>query len=140
MVTIEQRNGIVRSVQEGRVVVRIQQQSACSGCHAKEFCCSTDCTDRDITIHTDSGHYAPGDIVVIQGRDSIGRLAVFLSFVLPIILFVCGLSLGLQILSIGEGLSILLAFFSLVIYFLLLHLFEPKLGRIIRFEIVNKAE
>ncbi len=140
MVTMERRHGIVHSTQEGRVVVRIQQQSACSGCHAKEFCCSTDCTDRDITIHTDSSGYTPGDLVVIEGRDSIGRLAILLSFVLPIILFLFSLSLGIQLLSLGEGLSILLAFGTMIIYYSIIRIFEPKLGRIIKFEIVKKSE
>ncbi|MDY5858779.1 MAG: SoxR reducing system RseC family protein [Porphyromonas sp.] len=139
MVTIERRAGVVHSVRPGEVVVRIQQQSACSGCHAKDFCCSTDCADRDISIQTSDGSYRPGDRVFVEGRDSIGRMAVLLSFVIPIILFVLVLALGLRLWAWGELSALAAAFGSLGLYYLLLRLMDPSLGRIMRFEI-TKAE
>lgn len=139
MVSIERREGIVRSVDHGKVVVRIQQQSACTGCHAKEFCCSTDCADRDITIQTDHTRFAPGDAVIVEGRDSVGRLAVFLSFVVPIILLVGGLFVSLSVWSMAEGWAILVALSAVLVYYGLLRLCEPRLRRIMTFKI-TKAE
>lgn len=139
MVTIERRHGVVSALRSGEVVVRIQQQSACSGCHAKEFCCSVDCADRDITVKTDDTRFGIGDAVIIEGRDSIGRLAVFLSFVLPILLLVVSLVLGITVLEFGEVMSILCAFGVLALYYAVLRLFDAQLGRIMHFEII-KAE
>lgn len=139
MVTIERREGIVRSVRSGEVVVRIQQQSACSGCHAKEFCCSTDCADRDVVIHTDEKEYAPGDAVVVYGQNHIGRLAVFLAFVLPLVLLLVLLVVAIKLLHWPEALAISLSLGGLTLYYLILRLVEPKLGRIMRFGII-KAE
>lgn len=139
MVTIERRAGVVLSVHAGEVVVRIQQQSACMGCHAKEFCCSTDCADRDIKVRTDKTGFRPGDAVIIEGEDSIGRLAVLLSFIIPIILFVAVLALTILIWEFSEALAILSAFAGLALYYVGLRLYDPKLGRIMKFEI-TKAE
>lgn len=139
MVTIERRAGVVRTIRPGEVVVRIQQQSACTGCHAKEFCCSTDCADRDITIRTEQTNYQVGEAVVIEGKDSIGRLAVFLTFVVPLILFVSALIVGIKLLLWGEVLALILSCSVLVGYYFLLNILEPKLGRIVQFEII-KAE
>lgn len=139
MVTIERREGLVHSVSPGRVVVRIQQQSACSGCHAKEFCCSTDCADRHITIQTNQTHFSPGDAVIIEGRDSVGRLAVLLSFVIPIILLVGVLSLSIAVWALDEVWAILVAMAALAVYYALLRLLEPKLKQLMKFEII-KAE
>ncbi len=139
MVTIERRMGIVRAVRPGEVIVRIQQQSACTGCHAKEFCCSTDCADRDITIRKDIPHLQVGDTVVVEGRDSIGRIAVFLSFVIPILLFLSTLILGITLWNVGELWSIFYAFLALAIYYGILRLLEPYLRRLVQFEI-TKAE
>lgn len=137
MVTIERRKGVVRSIAEGTVVVRIQQQSACSGCHAKEFCCSTDCAERDVVVRTDTTDYQPGDAVIVEGQDSVGRLAVLLSFVIPIILFVGSLAVGIKLLALGEGWAIALATATLALYYILLRLLEPRLGRVLKFEITK---
>lgn len=139
MVTIERRVGFVHQVNPGEVIVRIQQMSACSGCHAKEFCCSTDCADRDLKIETDSSQYLPGDKVIIEGADSIGRLAVLLSFVIPIIVFVASLTLSLKLWGLNEALSIFVSMGLLGLYYGLLYLIDPTLGKIMKFEI-TKAE
>lgn len=139
MVTIERRSGIVRALRPGEVIVRIQQQSACSGCHAKEFCCSTDCADRDITVRTDTSHLQIGDAVILTGRDSIGRVAVFLTFIIPLLLFVATLALGISLWSVGEVWAIVYAFVALAIYYGVLRLLEPILRRLVQFEI-TKAE
>ena len=107
MVTIERRIGIVRAVRPGEVIVRIQQQSACTGCHAKEFCCSTDCADRDITIRKD------------------------------ILLFLSTLILGITLWNVGELWSIFYAFLALAIYYGILRLLEPYLRRLVQFEITK---
>lgn len=136
MVTIERREGVVRTVRDGKVTVRIQQQSACAGCHAKEFCCSTDCADRDILIET-TEPFEPGEVVVIEGRDHIGRLAVLLSFVLPIILLLLGLVCGIRLWGLSEVQAILLAFGLLALYYAGLYLLDPRLGQIMKFEITK---
>lgn len=139
MVTIERRAGVVRIVRPGEVVVRIQQQSACSGCHAKEFCCSTDCADRDITVRTTRIDFAPGDSVVIEGKDSIGRIAVFLAFVVPLILFVASLAVAIKFLSYQEHIALIISVGILALYYIFLRILDPRLGRIVKFDI-TKAE
>jgi len=80
-----------------------------------------------------------GDTVVVEGRDSIGRIAVFLSFVIPILLFLSTLILGITLWNVGELWSIFYAFLALAIYYGILRLLEPYLRRLVQFEI-TKAE
>lgn len=139
MVTTERREGIVHSVHPGEVVVYIRQQSACSSCHAKEFCCSTDCAERELRIKTDSRLYTPGDAVIVEGANNIGRLAILLAFILPTFLFISSLGISINIACLGESFSILIALAILALYYGLLYLLDPKLGTIMTFEI-TKAE
>ena len=94
----ERREGIVAEVHPDEVVVRIQQLSACSGCHAKDFCTTADCKDRLIRVQTHGIHYEVGQAVIIEGKDSVGRWAILLAFVLPLFLIPFMLGVGQEVL------------------------------------------
>lgn len=130
---MERRQGVVTSVKPGLLVVRITQLSACSGCHAKDFCCSTDCKDHYLNIETSSEGFVPGDSVLVEGESAIGRMAVLLSFVLPLILLVISLVLGALVLQLSEPLTALVAVGALVLYYGILYLCNPRLKRLVRF-------
>lgn len=140
MTTKECRPGTVFSVGEGEVTVSIEQRSACSGCHAREFCCSADCAERHIVIKTDDSSYKAGDAVVVEGDNRIGRLAVLLSFVIPIILVVTSVAVSTLILAMSEALSCLVALVVLGGYLVALRLMTPRLRRIMRFSITQNTQ
>lgn len=140
MTNISRRSGVIHATSDGEVVVRIEQFSACSGCHARGACTSADQADRFITVHTqDSTAYSVGDRVVIEGKDRVGRLAVLLAFVLPIILLMGVCAIGINWIGLGESLSILLALTAIGSYFLVLHRLDPLLGRVIRFSVSKSS-
>lgn len=130
---MERRQGVVTSVQPGVLVVRITQLSACSGCHAKDFCCSTDCKDHYLNIETSSEGFFPGDSVIVEGDSTIGRMAVLLSFVAPLILFIASLVAAILVLKLSEPLAALLAVGILAVYYGVLYLCNPRLKRLVRF-------
>lgn len=141
MTTKERRLGIVSSVSDGEIIVSIEQRSACSGCHAREFCCSTDCAERNIVIKTDgSSPYKPGDSVVVEGDNRIGRLAVLLSFLLPIILIVASVAISTVVLEMSEVLSCLVALVVLGLYLVALRLMTPQLRRVMSFSITQTTQ
>lgn len=131
---VECRKGTVCAVRDGAVTVRIRQMSACSGCHAREFCCSTDCAERHIVVST-LDTYSVGDEVIIQGQDTMGRVAVLLSFVLPLVVLVAGVAIGILALGLNEAFASLLALSGLGGYYLILRALNPRLGRIMQFTI-----
>lgn len=139
MASVESRVGTVSAVGHGEITVRIQQMSACTGCHAREFCCSTDCAERFIVIPTSDTSYRIDDSVVIEGEHRIGRLAVVLSFVLPIVLLVVGVGASTLYLGLDEAMAALVAIGFLGLYYLVLYALNPRLGRMMQFR-VKKAD
>lgn len=137
MVTIERREGTVLSVHSGEILVRIEQYSACRGCHAEAFCCSTDCATRDITVQTEGERFTPGESVIIEGRDSIGRLAVLFSFIIPTCLTVATLTWTMAFVHLNELYAVLCLMGVLTVYYGILSLFKGRLKRMIRFQVVK---
>lgn len=135
MVSVQRREGTVCDINQNQVTVRIQQLSACAGCHAKDSCCSTDCAERYVRVQTSATDFKVGDVVFVEGEDRFGRLAVFLSFILPIFILVISLVLGLQVMKLGELSAILLSFALLGLYYVGLKLLDRRLRRIIKFNI-----
>lgn len=121
--------GVVSNIGAAQVTVCIQQKSACSGCHAAGYCSSVDCKDRYITVDRPAFDLAVGDLVELKGQQSMGRLAVFLSFVLPILLLIIVLTISIRIFLLSEGMSALFAFGSLFAYYGTLALFNKQLRR-----------
>lgn len=131
----ESRIGTIHNIAPGEVVVHIQQKSACTGCHAQQFCCSSDCADRYLRIPTSETSFRLGEEVLIEADNSVGRWAVLLAFVLPIILVVLGLAVGLSWLGWGELQAILLVLILLVIYFAGLYLSDVRLSRVMQLSV-----
>ena len=121
----DQRPGIVTAISPGEVTVQIQQQSACSQCHARDWCVSTECKDRYLQLKTHGRSFSIG----VVARTSVGRLAVLLAFVLPLLLLVAAVALGQSLLQLSEGGSVALALGVLTLYYLLLYSQRQRLGR-----------
>lgn len=135
MVNVQKREGVVCEINQSEAVVRIQQLSACTGCHAKEFCCSTDCADRYLRIPLEGETFEIGEKVLVLGEDRLGRLAVFLSFVLPVFVLLMGLVLGIYVLALSEPMAILVAIGGLAVYYGVLRLCEGRLRGIMSFRL-----
>lgn len=115
---------------EGRVVeitpeyisVEFINKSACATCHAKSVCMASDESIKVIQVDNTLEYalYEVGDEVEILLKRSLGFKAVWISYVIPlIILIVLLLSLSLFIaneLIIGASIVVAMAIYYLVIY------------------------
>lgn len=128
-------NGVVSHVEANKITVCVQQKSACSGCHAAGFCSSSDCKDRYITVTAATPNFREGDPVILEGHSAMGRLAVFLSFVLPLILLLMALILTINVFKMSEVMSTSVSIGILGVYYLSLRLFNGKLSRRLVFTI-----
>lgn len=136
MVNVQRRQGIVCNIDQNLITVRIQQLSACTGCHAKDFCCSTDCAEHYVCVQAPRGaDFEIGQSVIVEGDDRLGRLAVLLSFVLPILILIVSLALATLVLGVNELIAVLLALGTLGLYYLGLRLLDGRLRHIMRFRI-----
>lgn len=117
--------GVVDRIEGDKVYVRVMQQSACAGCHAKGVCSSTDTKDHLIES---SSKYSlrVGDSVSVSGAKQQGLKAVFWAYVFPFLLILMVLIVG-NSLILDEVISGLSALAILVPYFILLRIFRAKL-------------
>lgn len=135
---VEQK-GIVIKKQENKVVVKIEQKSTCSSCHARGACTSLDKKDKEIEITTkDVENYNIGDEVIITISTKLGMKAVFIAFVLPLILIVVALFLSIKIFSLSQSLSALISLLVLSAYYFLLYKQNLFLSKQFNFTIKEK--
>ena len=79
-------NGVIEKIDGGTVYVRIIQQSACSGCHAKSMCTASESKAKVIEVPDNSGKFHVNEEVQLCGRSSLGLQAVLLAFIFPLII------------------------------------------------------
>ena len=124
----EQRPGVVTAISPDSVTVHLQQQSACCHCHARDLCVSTECRDLELHLESHGQHFTVGQSVRIVAHRRVGRLAILLAFVLPLLLLLLSLSLAQTLLAVSEGVSALLALGLLTLYYLSLYTQRQRLA------------
>lgn len=131
--------GIVESIDEGLVVVRILQVSACASCGARKVCRSSESKERFVDVRTDdAARYVVGQPVAVVGQARLGMKAVRIAFLYPLVLLVAVLAGGAS--SLGESRAALVALAAVVAYDLVLALFRGKLQREFSFSIESNVE
>jgi sigma-E factor negative regulatory protein RseC len=127
--------GIIESIQQDRISVRILSQSACSSCHARGACTIADVEEKIVEAEADpSGNWKPGDQVMVKMEESLGRKAVLMGYGLPLVILVASIVIFLSLLD-HEGLAALLSILMLVPYYFVLYLFRKRLKKEFRFRI-----
>ena len=122
-----EHDGIVQRSDSNSVTVSIISSAACSGCHAESICSMAGNEVKTIEI---PGFYKvhPGERVTIRMKQSQGHAAVFLGYIMPLILLVTIL-VTLVSLSVSELTAGLGAMAILVPYYLVLYLLRNRLSR-----------
>lgn len=127
--------GVIDSIGEGGVKVRILQSSACSGCKVASHCNASETKEKMIEVPTDQARlHQVGDSVTIVADSSVGFRASLYGYILPLVLMVATLIAVLQM-SQSEGIAALSALGILVPYYLVLYLLRNQLKSKLTFEI-----
>ena len=121
-------NGVIEKIEGNLVFVRITQQSACSGCHAKSMCAASECKDKIIEVPDYTGKFRVNENVAICGQSSLGLQAVLLAFILPLIIVVIAIVIGNN-LQWKETISGLCGLFVLAVYYCILYFLRDKLKK-----------
>ena len=120
--------GIIEKIEGDRVFVRITQQSACSGCHAKSMCTASEQKVKIVEVKARGEQFSVNEKVEVCARSSVGLKAVWWAFVLPLIGIVTVVVAG----SVGgwrETWCGLAALGWLTLYYYVLYLFRDKFKR-----------
>ena len=93
MADIIKHQGIVENINSSHIKVRIVQTSACAACSAKGHCASADTKEKIIDVTTgDASSYQVGDRVIVFGELSMGMMAVLWAFIVPLYLWLFGVT------------------------------------------------
>ncbi len=135
---IEQK-GIVIKKQEDKITVKIEQKSTCASCHARGACTSLDKKDKEIDIKTkDVENYNIGDELIITISTKLGLKAVFIAFIIPLLLLVIALFLSIKIFSLAQSLSAFISLIVVALYYFLLYKQNLFLSKQFNFSIKEK--
>jgi len=122
MATTIKHQGVIETIEDSHIQVRILQTSACASCSIKGHCTSVDVDEKLIDIHTSDAHtYQVGETVWVMGALSMGMKAVLLAFVLPLVILVAALFILMNVLE-DELLAVAGSIVCLSVYYILLRL------------------
>ncbi len=127
--------GVVKAIKDSEtIIVNIVSISACSHCSSKEACTlnMSDMQEKEIEVKASPQKYPVGTNVMVQMKFGMGNLAVFLSYILPLILMLLAVFTTYGITS-NEPLSGILGLVILIPYYLILYLLRDSISKKIRF-------
>lgn len=118
--------------------VEIISADACSSCHAASLCGLSGFKKKLVQLPSDGwSDRKVGDEVDVVLKATMGLKAVWLAYVLPLIVLVAVLLIALES-GAGEPLAALCAAVALALYFLCLYLLRNRLRNTYVFKISNK--
>jgi len=129
--------GVISKIEDNCIYVSIMQSAACADCHAKTMCSLSEAKEKIIEIPYISGNYKVGEEVIVTGASSLGLMAVFYAFVIPLILIVSVLLLVIRLFE-SEILAVVLTIVSLIIYYAILYSLRGKMKKKFVFTLTKK--
>lgn len=130
--------GVVQNIDADYIYVMVLSQSACSSCHSKELCSLSEMKEKIIQVPLQRKEYKPGERVEVVMSESLGMLAVLLSYVLPVAVFIAIMIVMVNATQ-NEPMAGLVSVLFLVAYYFVLYFFRKKLQKKFSFS-VRKIE
>ena len=128
-------SGVVDSVEDGCVHVRIVQTSACAACKVASYCNASESKEKMIDVFCDSvAEYKIGQQVTVSTSGQVAAKALLWAFGVPFVLLMVVLVLVL-LLTGNEGWAALGALVALVPYYIMLWLLRDKMREQLAFRI-----
>lgn len=118
--------GTIKSINNQQLIVSITSQTACSSCHAKGGCSSSEQQEKEIEILRWEKIFKTGEEVLVVTSSSQGYKAIIYAYLLPLVLLIAAM---ITLLSLtGEEVTAALgSLLTLVPYYGLLYFFRDKI-------------
>lgn len=138
--------GRIESIQGEHLTVRITQTSACLHCKIAGHCNSAESKEKLVDVWSkQASEYAVGQTVVVTMGGKVGLKAVFLAFVVPVVIALCVIWGTLNITSpagewplpepYDQGVAALAGMLAFIVYYVGLYFFRDKLRGEFRFRL-----
>ncbi len=130
--------GIIETIKDECITVRILQTSACASCKVAGHCSASESKEKIVEVRDKKAavRHKEGDSVIVAMSAQNGREAVLIAFAIPLVLMLVVL-IGMRQLTENEGIIALVAVLSLVPYYFAVYLFRRKLAGKFAFVIEN---
>ena len=126
-------SGVIESIEEGCVHVRILQGSACGACKVANYCNAAESKEKLVDVYVDSTENIKiGQTVTVAAKRKDIAKALLWAFAVPLQLMILVLGL-IAILTGHEGWAALGALLSLIPYYAVLYLLRHRIRRQITF-------
>lgn len=119
--------GIVEKIDGEKCHVRILQSVACAGCAAHRLCNSSESKEKIVEASCNGEILRVGDSVEVEGTVMQGLQAVYICYVIPLVLIVACLFVGTH--TWGELTGIVLSIIVMTAYYTVLYLFRMRIGK-----------
>ncbi len=120
-------SGVVESVEDGCVHVRIVQTSACAACKVAGYCNASESKEKIVDVYRADSHcYKQGQPVTVVASKEVAGRALLLGFGLPFLILVTVLVVVLQVTG-NELWAALSGLLSLAPYYGVLFLFRNRI-------------
>lgn len=130
--------GVVLAVNGERVTVSIVAQSACASCHLKGACSASDTKEKVIEgVLAENLVVAVGDEVDVVISQSNGYIAVFLSYIVPVLLILASIITASKI-GYSEVAGAICGLGIMALYFIVLYLLRKKIDKKLMIKVVPK--
>lgn len=135
---IIEHEGVVESVERNAVRVRITSRSACGACKARQACGMAESQEKIVVVVTDRAQeYLPGEAVLVGVRKKAGRIAVLLAYGGALVVLLAALVVTIVVCGASDGVGLVAALGSVVLYYLLLWVFRRRIEHTIQFTITK---
>ena len=118
-------SGIIDSIDEKCIHIRIVQTSACAACKVASYCNAAESKEKIVDVYKPAGNLKVGDAVTVTASSQIATQALLYGFAYPFVLLVCVLAIVLWLTG-NEATAGLSALASLLPYYSLLYLLRNR--------------
>ena len=131
-------SGIIESISDGCVKVRILQTSACAACKVASHCNAAESKVKivDVMDVTDTSSLKVGDEVIVSASRHVANRALLLGFGFPFLILVGVLVVVLWLTS-NEGIAAISGLIALAPYYGVLFLFRNRIRQRLSFTLDN---
>ena len=127
--------GVIDSIEDDCVKVRIVQTSACAACKVASHCNASESKEKMVDVFCcDTAKYRTGQEVTVWASREVANRALLLGFGIPLLLLIGVLLIVLRWTG-DEGVAALVALGSLLPYYLLLWLRRDSIRQQVSFQI-----
>lgn len=121
-------SGVVESVEEGRIRIRILQTSACAGCKVAGHCHAAEAKEKMVDVYqVPSGHQLKlGMTVTVCASSQVAARALLLGFGIPFLLLV-GVVFFMSMLKVEEAWAALAGLAAMIPYYIILYFLRGRL-------------